>query len=159
MVRLRIPSSLEREHHRGEKNIDMDTTILRKMAQKAKRRRHSSPFRTSKPYLCPSPDTICAHPWLNTIEATGRFELPHKGFADLSLTTWVRRRLLSRSINAPMVTNRGQKSNRQNSDVPSVTLKLLSVLCVSRQVKSIRKKVRIFPMANPASSYGPACCR
>ncbi len=25
------------------------------------------------------------------IEATGGFEPPHKGFADLSLTTWVRR--------------------------------------------------------------------
>ena len=27
-----------------------------------------------------------------TLEARGRIELPHKGFADLSLTTWVPRR-------------------------------------------------------------------
>jgi hypothetical protein len=29
-----------------------------------------------------------------SIEATGGFEPPHKGFADLSLTTWVRRHFI-----------------------------------------------------------------
>ena len=29
------------------------------------------------------------------LEATGGFEPPHKGFADLSLTTWVRRQIIA----------------------------------------------------------------
>jgi hypothetical protein len=31
------------------------------------------------------------------VEATGGFEPPHKGFADLSLTTWVRRHFIADS--------------------------------------------------------------
>lgn len=43
---------------------------------------------------------MVSHPSLSPLvrqrmemEARGRIELPHKGFADLSLTTWVPRRL------------------------------------------------------------------
>ena len=36
--------------------------------------------------------TACISP-VTALEAPGGFEPPHKGFADLSLTTWVRRQI------------------------------------------------------------------
>jgi hypothetical protein len=38
----------------------------------------------------PHPELYIHH----SFEAPGGFEPPHKGFADLSLTTWVRRRIV-----------------------------------------------------------------
>jgi hypothetical protein len=56
----------------------------------------------------------CPKQMLCSVEATGGFEPPHKGFADLSLTTWVRRRTveLSHSANQAIHNNKSRYENQ-----------------------------------------------
>jgi hypothetical protein len=50
---------------------------------------------------------------LCSVEATGGFEPPHKGFADLSLTTWVRRQTIE-LLHSPNQAIHNNKSRYEN---------------------------------------------